>query len=224
MAEIIIEPVFIPVHVRGAIVHMRLEDMILFFSILWSYGLGLFLFFFITEVKVRFIFRVVIFLVIIIFMPLSVPLCLIMTSCRAIDSKIIEVDAKVSLSTSRTSSATMTRVRSNGIMRDHSLTNSALPMMVHVLRIEIMIVLVVEMMPGWEFLTDPSVVANLLEALWAITVAVLLLAILIFAALVLAVAVPEATPATSVTIVTPVVDFIFGHLICLLLLLLQVEE
>ena len=97
-------------------------------------------------------------------------------------------------------------------------------MMVHVLMIqaiEIIIVSVAEMMPRREFMTDPSVVANLLEALRAVTV--LLLTVLIIAAIVV-VAAPEATPATSAATVTPVVDFIIGHLICLLLLLLQVEE
>ena len=115
----------------------------------------------------------------------------------------------------------MTGVRSNRLIRNHGLAHSSLPVMVHVLMIqaiEIIIVSVAEMMPRREFMTDPSVVANLLEALRAVTV--LLLTVLIIAAIV--VAVPKATPATSATSVTPVVYFIIGHLICLLLLLLQV--
>ena len=147
-----------------------------------------------------------------------------MTSCWTINSEIIEVDAEASLAASGTSSASMTTMRSNRLFRNHGLADSSLPVMVHALliqAIEIIIVSAAEMMPGREFMADPSVVTNLLEALRA--VAVLLLAVLIIAALV-AVAVPEATPATSATTVSPVVDFIVGHVICLLLLLLQVEE
>ena len=147
-----------------------------------------------------------------------------MASCWTISSEIIEVDAEASLAASGTSSASMTTMRSNRLFRNHGLAHPSLPVMVHALLIQAIVIIIVsaaEMMPGREFMSDPSVVTNLLEALRAVTV--LLLAVLVIAALV-AVAVPEATPATSATTVSPVVDFIVGHVICLLLLLLQVEE